>query len=93
MNLAVVGRLSVTVNGERVVIGPFSQADMDATMAMRNGFSALELFARHIEEPADVEERGTMWVYGVAMAWRDAMDAAIAKLRIPANRAARRHQN
>ncbi len=93
MPIAVVGRLTVIVNGERVVIGPFSQADMDATMAMRNGFSALELFARHIEEPADVDDRGTTWVYSVAMAWRDEMEATIARVMIPVNRAARRHPN
>ena len=92
MTLAVIGRVTLELEGERVVVAPFSIADMRAAQAA-DGLEALELFAGHIEEPADAGERGMPWVGAACEAWRAEVDALMARLKASANRAARRHVN
>ena len=90
--IPVVGRMTIEVDGERVVVGPFTMADMEASRSA-GGMEMLELFAAHIEEPADFAERfGMPWVGAACYAWQAAVGAFMAKL-APLNRAARRHLN
>ena len=91
--IPIVGRMTIEVDGERVVVGPFSISDMEAAKDL-DGIGMLELFAAHIEEPADFAERfGMPWVGAACYAWRGAVEAFMAKLATPLNREARRHLN
>ena len=91
--IPIVGRMTIEVDGERVVVGPFSVSDMEAAKDL-DGIGALELFAAHIEEPADFAERfGMPWAVAACYTWQAAVGAFMAKLAAPANRAARRHLN
>jgi hypothetical protein len=92
MTLAVIGRITLELEGERVVVAPFSIADMRAAQSA-DEIGALELFAGHIEEPADAGERGAAWVAAACEVWRAEVDALMARLKGSANRAARRHVN
>ena len=92
MALAVIGRVTLELEGERVVVAPWSVADMRAAQTA-DEIGALELFAGHIEEPADADERGAPWVAAACEAWRAEVDALMARLKGSANRAARRHVN
>ena len=92
MALAVIGRVTLELEGERVVVAPFSVADMRAAQTA-DEIGALELFAGHIEEPADAGERGAAWVAAACEVWRAAVEDLMARLKGSANRAARRHAN
>ena len=72
MTLAVIGRVTLELEGERVVVAPFSIADMRAAQTA-DEIGALELFAGHIEEPADAGERGAAWVAAACEVWRAAV--------------------
>ena len=89
--LAIIGRITLELEGERVVVAPWSVADMQAAQTA-DGFGALELFAGHIEEPADAGERGAPWVAAACEAWRAAAEDLMARLG-SVNRAARRRAN
>jgi hypothetical protein len=89
MALAVVGRLTVEVGGARVVVGPMTMTDLEAARSA-DWIAALEAWASHIEEPADATERGMAWVGAACVAWQAAVTELMARLTVPANRAARR---
>ena len=90
--IPLVGRMTIEVDGARVVVAPFTMADMEAARSA-GGMEMLELFASHIEEPADFAERfGMPWVGAACYAWQAAVGAFMAKLASP-NRAARRRLN
>jgi hypothetical protein len=90
--LAVIGRVTLELEGERVVVAPFSVADMRAAQTA-DEIGALEIFAGHIEEPADAGERGAAWVAAACEVWRAEVEDLMARLKGSANRAARRHAN
>lgn len=87
--LPIIGRLTLDLDGERLVVAPITKADMEAIQATDDAFAILEIFARLVEEPADAAERGVLWVGRAALAWRDEVDALVQRMRLP-NRAARR---
>jgi hypothetical protein len=93
MAVSVIGRIELDIEGEHVVVGPFTLADREAVMAL-DGMGALELFMAHIEKPADFAERfGMPWAAAALVAWQVAVEDLMARLTASANRAARRHQN
>jgi hypothetical protein len=92
MTLALIGRITVELEGERIVVAPFSLADMRAAQTA-DEIGALELFAGHIEDPADAGERGAAWVAAACEVWRAEVETLMARLKGSANRAARRHAN
>ena len=79
MPIPMIGRVSVEVAGERVVVGPFSQSDLD-TAVTAGDMDSLELFAAHIQEPADAAERGMLWVGAALLAWKTAVEELSARL-------------
>jgi hypothetical protein len=91
VNIAILGRITLELEGERITVAPWTVADLAAAQA--GDIEALEAFAAHIEEPADALERGLPWVGAACNAWRAEVDALMDRLRVPANRAARRRFN
>jgi ribulose-5-phosphate 4-epimerase/fuculose-1-phosphate aldolase len=88
--IPILSRLILDVDGERVVIAPWTVDDLEAAQA--SAMAALDAFARHIEEPADALDRGMLWIGHASVVWQDTVDALIARMRMP-NRAARRRMN
>jgi hypothetical protein len=92
MAVVVLGRLSFEVDGERVVVAPLTNADMEVGRS-GDGIAVLEMFAGLIEEPADAAERGMPWLAAACRAWQAEVDALLARMSAITNRAARRRSN
>jgi hypothetical protein len=88
--IPVFARLTLEVDGERVVVAPWTIEDMAVVNA--SGFEVLDLFARHIEEPADALERGMLWIGRAVEVWRTEVEVVLERMRAP-NRAARRRMH